>query len=678
MRRDRILLSILLAAAAVRLIHIDAPPIGRHAWRQADTASIARNFHRHGYQLLYPEIDWSIPGYVESEFPIYPWVTAQTYRLTGVSMATARSWSLFGSLLAIVFLYLIVSKVAGRQAARWAAGALALMPASLFFGRAVMPEAWMLAASAAAIYGFVRWSEDDRNEWLLLSAGATGLACLLKLTALHLGLPLAWLAWRRSGSSCLKDARLWGFAGIALLPPALWYTHAYRLGQTYGNSFHIFTQAGSDKWGEWQLLTDPDFYRRVLIDTPGSQLLTWIGLLLVILALFLRHVPRRERLFEVWLIAVIVLLLIANRGSFVHDYYALPLLLPSAALIGRACTFWWSRRRVLIIGATVVFLALAAYRYGRHLSYEVVTEANGVVIEPDMFMAQEIVRQSEVDDLVISCKENNPIWLYLADRRGWGRQCAALDKAELVRLIDRGATLLAARRIQMATPSHHRLASYLQEFQTPLPTPNPVYLARLSRGPQDSGLSWPIAFTARLEEPDWHADWNLETGTWRVEDGTLYGATGQRPARAMLLPPSGACDLCRLEARLSIATLQRRKMSPRAQLIGWHSAEGTEVRVVLDSRQNNLRLEQWLAGRRVGLDRVDRLVEKQRTYLVAVTFDLFDFELSIDGETQLIAASQLPPNLTGAAGVGVLAGEVRLESLTVRSPDSLETPPQEE
>jgi hypothetical protein len=43
---------LILIAIAVRLIGITAPIIGIHAWRQADTAAIARNFYENGFNFL--------------------------------------------------------------------------------------------------------------------------------------------------------------------------------------------------------------------------------------------------------------------------------------------------------------------------------------------------------------------------------------------------------------------------------------------------------------------------------------------------------------------------------------------------------------------------------------------------------------------------------------------------
>ena len=115
------ILWILILAAALRLVQIDASPVGRHAWRQCDTASVARNFHHNGYRLLYPQIDWEVPGIVEMEFPLYPWTTSLLYRWLGESEAIARGLAILASLLTIGLLYLIVRRILGERAALWSA-----------------------------------------------------------------------------------------------------------------------------------------------------------------------------------------------------------------------------------------------------------------------------------------------------------------------------------------------------------------------------------------------------------------------------------------------------------------------------------------------------------------------------------------------------------------------------
>ena len=57
-RNEYIILSIiLLFGLAVRLYKINNPVADWHSWRQADTASVSRNFVKSGINLLYPTYD---------------------------------------------------------------------------------------------------------------------------------------------------------------------------------------------------------------------------------------------------------------------------------------------------------------------------------------------------------------------------------------------------------------------------------------------------------------------------------------------------------------------------------------------------------------------------------------------------------------------------------------------
>ena len=75
----------ILLGLIIRLVNIDMPIVGIHSWRQADTAAMARHFALKNTPIWLPQIDWSgaTQGYVESEFPIYPYIVGQIYKLFG-------------------------------------------------------------------------------------------------------------------------------------------------------------------------------------------------------------------------------------------------------------------------------------------------------------------------------------------------------------------------------------------------------------------------------------------------------------------------------------------------------------------------------------------------------------------------------------------------------------------
>jgi hypothetical protein len=66
---------VLLFGFCARAATYKAPLLDHHGWRQADTASIARNFYREGMNVLYPQIDQRggrQVGYVETPWSCLP------------------------------------------------------------------------------------------------------------------------------------------------------------------------------------------------------------------------------------------------------------------------------------------------------------------------------------------------------------------------------------------------------------------------------------------------------------------------------------------------------------------------------------------------------------------------------------------------------------------------------
>src|SRR6185503_3755810 len=141
-RRSLALAWVLALALGLRLIQLGAPLIGHHAWRQTDTAAIARNMVEEHTGLLHPRVDWrgATSGDVECEFPAYPWALATIDHAIGVHESAGRALSIVFSLIAIGFAFALARAIAGERAALGAGLYLAIAPLPLFLGRAVMAE----------------------------------------------------------------------------------------------------------------------------------------------------------------------------------------------------------------------------------------------------------------------------------------------------------------------------------------------------------------------------------------------------------------------------------------------------------------------------------------------------------------------------------------------------------
>ena len=91
-------------------------------WRQSDTAAIARNFARYGMNLFRPQIDWggAGPGYVETELPLLPWLTAGLYLVFGEHPSLGRLISVGFMMVAAAAFWALARSLVPLPAARWA------------------------------------------------------------------------------------------------------------------------------------------------------------------------------------------------------------------------------------------------------------------------------------------------------------------------------------------------------------------------------------------------------------------------------------------------------------------------------------------------------------------------------------------------------------------------------
>ncbi len=416
-----LLLAILLLAGALRLINITQPLLGHHSWRQTDTAAVARNFVEERYSILHPRIDWrgTSSGEVECELPIYQLALASLYEVLGVHESLGRILSLILSLSTLIGVYLLATRVASTSVGLWAAFFFAVLPMPVYFGRAVMPEALLLAACTYAVFWFLRWADSGSLWLLLLSAIALAVACLIKPPTLYLGLPLAFLAFRKYGVRAFTRLELWLFAVIVLGSLALWYVHAHDLKVATGLTFGVW-EYGSDKWGNWSLLGTWAFWNKVFIERIPGELLAFLGLPLLILGLIRKPHRVEEKVFSLWLVGTLVFIVVVANGVFVHDYYLLPATVPVCYFLGKAASWGlekdggparWVRVSCAICVVGVVVASLL--NYGRWLRQESPAASSAFQL------ARVASRKLPNGALIIAVDKDNPMILYYSHRKGW-------------------------------------------------------------------------------------------------------------------------------------------------------------------------------------------------------------------------------------------------------------------
>jgi 4-amino-4-deoxy-L-arabinose transferase-like glycosyltransferase len=197
------LLAVVLLALALRLHGIGNPILDHPGWRQGDTASIARNFARLQYNVMYPQTNYNgpPPNYVELELQIVPFLAATLYKIFGVHELFGRLVSVTFSLATVVTLayfgrWLFASSLAGIVAAFF----FAVSPGSVYYGRTFMPDAAMIFFLTAALYASTRLLLEDRAlapRPLARAAALLTFAYLAKPVAVLAVIPLACVVWER-------------------------------------------------------------------------------------------------------------------------------------------------------------------------------------------------------------------------------------------------------------------------------------------------------------------------------------------------------------------------------------------------------------------------------------------------------------------------------------------------
>src|SRR6266480_2392153 len=116
----------------VHLPGLTSPLLDYHAYRQCQTASMARNYLRHGMHFWVPELDTEgTPVRAGTEFPIYSYLLAILFKLFGIREILGRLLSCIFAAWGAVFLYGCVRSRLGEPIALCSALVMCALPIHL-------------------------------------------------------------------------------------------------------------------------------------------------------------------------------------------------------------------------------------------------------------------------------------------------------------------------------------------------------------------------------------------------------------------------------------------------------------------------------------------------------------------------------------------------------------------
>jgi len=418
------LVVILVLALVVRLYKIDNPIADWHSFRQADTASVTRNFVDKGLNLLVPTYhDLSNiqsgkdnpNGYRMVEFPLYNFLHFEVYKLVpDINFDIAgRLTSVILSLISIVFLYLIVNKLSGFFMAFLTSFFMAVLPFNIFYSRVILPEPLMIMTLLASFWFLLRVTETtgfQKRLFLLLSSSFLSVSVLVKPFALFFALPHLAILFRSLAKKELNIFDIFGYAIVSLVPFGLWRKH-------------IATYPDGIPASDWLLNNNgirfrPAWFRWLFGERLGKLILGSWGTCLFVLGLIAK--PTKEGItYWLWFIGTLLYFSIVAGGNVQHDYYQAIItpficifLAKGTILLMSLSKATYSRLLTLLMTFSVVGFVIALSWYDIKSYYQI---NNPVIIEA----GKRVDVLTPKDAKVIAPYNGDTAFLYQTHRSGW-------------------------------------------------------------------------------------------------------------------------------------------------------------------------------------------------------------------------------------------------------------------
>lgn len=417
------LLSIILVIGfLVRLYRVDNPIADWHSWRQADTAAVSRYFYQNGFNPLIPKYD-DMSGVAENpipnpnryrfvEFPIYNTIVYFFYLLNGgVDEKIARLVSIFFSLGSVVFVYLITKKYLSYLTSLIAAFLMAVLPFNIYFSRVILPEPSLVFFSLGMFYFTDRWIREKGNKLFILSALFAICAFLLKPVAVFYLLPLGIVYYQVEKKIFPNKAKYFVWILIVFLPYILW--------RMWMNQFPEGIPASGWLLDGNHLRLRPAFFRWIVGDRFGREILGVAGTFLFLLGVLLKPTFKSGLLLQVWVVSIVLYLIIFATGNVQHDYYQYLIVPPLVIFVARGFVELLKGINVFvprIITIPLAFLLLGLTIYLPWVEVKGLYQINNPAIVEAGEKANEILPK---DAKVIAPYQGDTSFLYQIKRPGF-------------------------------------------------------------------------------------------------------------------------------------------------------------------------------------------------------------------------------------------------------------------
>ena len=417
-----ILTIILISGFLVRLYKIGSPVADWHSWRQADTASVTRNYVNDGLNLLYPkyhDISSIQTGYLNFEglrlveFPIFNF-----FHFSLVKILPSLSLDVSGRLISIIFsvfsgffLFLIGKRYLGKWGGLLSSFFFLFIPFNIYFSRVILPEPLCVFFSLFSLWLFIKYMDSDKVSYLFFSGIIFSLALLIKPFALFYIVPMAYLllgkhAFQKIITSPRLLINLLIFVDLVLVPLLIWRSWIGK----HPEGIPYFTWAFNGDLIRFR----PAFWRWIFGERIGRLILGIWGLIPFVMGV----VVKKKNYFNLSLIlGALAYVFIVATASVRHDYYQILIIPPICLLAAEGSLALWESSvfnkwlaRPILIFSIVLGFGMGWYQVKEYYKID----------HSEIIAAGEAVdRLTPKDALVIAPYNGDTAFLYQTKRWGW-------------------------------------------------------------------------------------------------------------------------------------------------------------------------------------------------------------------------------------------------------------------
>lgn len=442
-----VLIAILICALVLRLYKISSPVLDWHSFRQADTASVTREYVKHGIDLLHPHYHdlaniqsglENTEGYRMVEFPIINAVVAGGVKLFPfLSIEIShRLLSILFSLATLVYLFLLIKQISGVKVAYTSAIVFALLPYNIYYSRTILPEPGVVFFFIASLYYFYHWLKSERLIPALISLLCMMLALLLKPFVGFFFPVFFVIAFSLQPKKSIKNPLIYLYFILSIIPFIWWRQWISQFPSGIPANSWLFdgfvtpfpddlpknkitetlhTLFGYNKEG---LRYHPAWFRWLGFERLTKLFLGYTGVLFLVASVY--KLRKKENLiFLTWWACVASYFLIIARGNVQHDYYQILIMPLVAWSVGRGMVIIESLLSKKLSHLVSFLIVIVLFITGLLLSWKMVKGYYSINNPEYVTAGAAVNRLTPPDAKVIAPAFGDTMFLYQTNRTGW-------------------------------------------------------------------------------------------------------------------------------------------------------------------------------------------------------------------------------------------------------------------